>query len=276
MIAVVDTHVHLYPCFDSVSALSHAARNLRAHVESDESCVCVLVLTEPCGLDCFARLRSGEIALDGCFIERFDDARAIRVRGLVAPLILISGRQIATGDDLEVLALATDEVTDDGLPLDQTLRRISASGALPVLPWSPGKWTFRRAGLVLDAISRFPVDSLLVGDSSLRPRNWPEPRLMSLARDRGFRVIAGTDPLPFAGEERWIGSYALVARGDFDPAYPVSGLRHLLTSRETRTTVSGRRRPFFAVMEPIIRLIATRTARRIAGPFRKDRSSPGC
>jgi hypothetical protein len=276
VIVVVDTHVHLYRCFDPVSALSHGARNLLKHVAADEPFVCVLVLTEPHGLCCFAQLRSGEMPLAGCAVDHSADTNAIRVRGLSTPLILVSGRQIATIEGLEVLALAADEATPDGLSLAQTLSRISATGAVPVLPWSPGKWTLRRAAVVRDAISRHPSDSLLIGDSSLRPRAWPESRFMSLARSRGFRVVAGSDPLPFAGEERWIGGYAIVARGDFDPEHPALSLRRLLLSPETRVTIAGRRRPFFSVIGRITRLVATRSTGRLMNRFRMDRSSPDC
>ncbi|MBN2369427.1 MAG: hypothetical protein JXO72_02970 [Vicinamibacteria bacterium] len=273
MIVVIDTHVHLYQCFDPLSALSNGARNLRAHVQSDEPFASVLILTEPHGMRCFARLRAGEIILEDCAIERLDDENAVRVSGLFTPLILVAGRQIATLEGLEALALATNETTNDGLPLDHTLRQISAAGAVPVLNWSPGKWSFGRANHVRDAINRLPVGSFLVGDSSLRPRAWPEPQLMSLAQKRGFRLIAGSDPLPFAGEERWIGSYGIVARGEFDPTHPASSLRRLLMSRESRITIAGRRRPFFSSMAPIMRLITTRRIRRIT---RKNRPSPGC
>ena len=37
---------------------------------------------------------------------------------------------------------------------------------------------------------------------------------MRQARDRGFKIVAGTDPLPFAGEERGIGRYGVAWSGD--------------------------------------------------------------
>jgi hypothetical protein len=39
---------------------------------------------------------------------------------------------------------------------------------------------------------------------------------MRKAKQKGFKVIAGSDPLPIPGEEQLAGSYAIVADVDFD------------------------------------------------------------
>ena len=53
---------------------------------------------------------------------------------------------------------------------------------------------------------------------------------MRLARSRGFGILAGSDPLPFPGEEGMLGSYATVLEGDIDIDQPVAGVRRVLSS----------------------------------------------
>jgi hypothetical protein len=61
---------------------------------------------------------------------------------------------------------------------------------------------------------------------------------MRAARKRGFSVIAGSDPLPVPGEEKYAGTFATVFEGDFDAAKPVSAMRALL---KVRGIIAGRR-----------------------------------
>ncbi len=57
---------------------------------------------------------------------------------------------------------------------------------------------------MLDSI---PADQLLVGDTSMRPRGWCEPEIIRYAAGMGVRIVAGTDPFPFAGQENVVGTY---------------------------------------------------------------------
>jgi hypothetical protein len=54
-------------------------------------------------------------------------------------------------------------------------------------------------------------------------------------------VIAGTDPLPFPGEERLLGSYASVFEGTIDPERPVESARRLLRTASAGAATAGRR-----------------------------------
>jgi len=64
---------------------------------------------------------------------------------------------------------------------------------------------------------------------------------MAAARKKGLAVVAGSDPLPIMGEERYAGSYATIFDGDLDPLRPASSLRRLLTDPSTGRTLAGRR-----------------------------------
>jgi len=61
------------------------------------------------------------------------------------------------------------------------------------------------------------------------------------ARARGFAVVAGSDPLPFRGEERFVGSYASAVDAALDPVQPLASLRALLGDATTAWTRAGRR-----------------------------------
>jgi hypothetical protein len=99
---------------------------------------------------------------------------------------------------------------------------------VPVLAWAPGKWFFKRGDAVVRLLGRYAAGKLLLGDTTLRPTIWAEPRLMRLARSRGFGILAGSDPLPVPGEELMLGRYATVLEGDIDPTRPLEGVRKIL------------------------------------------------
>lgn len=63
---------------------------------------------------------------------------------------------------------------------------------------------------------------------------------MRFARERGMRVVAGTDPLPIVGEERVIGTYGIVGESDFNWRDPIGSIRSMLLSSPTMRMV-GRR-----------------------------------
>jgi hypothetical protein len=156
------------------------------------------------------------------------DSLMIRQDGVLRGY-LIAGRQLVTREKLEVLALCKNSSLPDGLPLDDTLQAVNAEQAVPVISWSPGKWFFGRGKLVAKCIQTQSPASFLLGDIGLRPTVWGIPRLMSLARQRGFKVIGGSDALPLPGEERWIGASGFMVTGAFDPQHPTSSIRALLT-----------------------------------------------
>ena len=56
-------------------------------------------------------------------------------------------------------------------------------------------------------LQTFSPTQLVLVDSSLRPFGWPAPAAFRSARRAGRAVLAGSDPLPFGGEEIRAGSY---------------------------------------------------------------------
>jgi hypothetical protein len=236
---IADAHLHLYPCYDLAAAVAALADNLGRHGDG----VRAGFLAERSGCRAFAAIRDGSLALRagaGRFETTAEEGALILRRSGSPPLYLFSGRQLATAERIEVLALTVDAAIPDGLPAAAAVDAVLAAGGVPVLPWSPGKWWFARGRLVRELLSRHGPEKILVGDTAMRPSLAGEPAVMREARRLGCRVVAGTDPLPFAGEEALLGTYASVLEGDFDERHPVASARRLLQCAAAAGTAGTR------------------------------------
>ena len=242
---VFDGHVHVYPAWKLSAALNALFANLaRCAPPSEPAPVRVGLLADHAACRGY-RGRIGQPRLkqvDEFILQPSDEAGAMIVRDEDRVLgYVLAGRQIVTADRLVVLSLASDADVADGLPLDQTLTAIRGNGGVPVLNWAPGLWTGARGQLVRKAVENSTPTDFLLGDSALRPSGWPEPAGFKLGRRRGLRIVRGTDALLLSGETRRLGTCATVVRGPWDPAHPVTSLRHLLTTASYPLTPAGRR-----------------------------------
>jgi hypothetical protein len=256
---VADGHVHLYPFYDLRRAVSSLEANLRS----------LGVPGTPAGFlaerrDChlFRDLEEGRLSVPGLECRSAGAGAMAFGVGDALHLLLFAGRQVVTAERLEVLVLTADLPIDDGLPAADVIRRARDAGAVPVLAWAPGKWFFGRGAVVRGLLQRAAVGPLLLGDTTLRPTLWPEPRLMRAGRRRGFGVLAGSDPLPFPGEEGLLGRYATVLEGEFDLADPVPGVRSLLASACGIKAIVGERN---GIVEALRRLRRNSRERSSAG-----------
>jgi hypothetical protein len=216
MLIAADTHVHLYPFYDRDAALDGAFRRLAAL--APDAGVRAVFLTERYDCDAFTDLPGERV--QGYAVRWKCDGPGENV--------VFAGRQIVTRERLEVLALTIDKIIPDGLILDDVIGQVRALGGVPVVAWAPGKWFGARGEMVRRLVDVSAPGLFLLGDSSLRPTVWPEPDLMKAGRRRGFHVVAGSDPLPFRGEERMAGTYGTCLEGHWDAAAPVSSARTLL------------------------------------------------
>jgi hypothetical protein len=139
-----------------------------------------------------------------------------------------------------VLALATSAEMPRAPDVEGAIEAVHGAGGVPVLSWAPGKWSFRRGERVAAMIDASSPEQLLVGDSSLRARA-TEPELMRSARQRGLKVVAGSDPLPISGEERIFGSYGTAWQGEVDEDRPLSSLRRMLLDPAVSVKTVGNR-----------------------------------
>jgi hypothetical protein len=222
---VADTHVHLYPCYDISLALDTLLAKLAAQIPEAES---LAFMAERHDCNYFKALAEGKLDVGVEIDFTPDQQQALRMTSGSRSMHLFAGRQVITQERLEILAMTTDADIPDGLPAMRVVERILALGGLPVISWAPGKWFFKRGKLVQSLLDRYSPSTLFLGDSTLRPTFWSEPGLMRRAREKGYLILAGSDPLPFAGEERNLGRFATQLEGSFDFQRPVDSIRSLL------------------------------------------------
>ncbi len=238
---IADTHIHLYPCYDLITAFNNLRLNLQ---QLAPNAVRAAFFTERSDCDYFAGIRDGSVKVVS---NDFRNEPLDEKEGLVlidkdgSLLYLFAGRQIVSAERVEILALTTDMTIDDGMPAQDVINAVIGSGGVPVLSWAPGKWMFKRKKVISELIHSFSPDKLLIGDTSLRPTLWMEPLLMRKAVKKGFSVIAGSDPLPFIGEENYLGKYGSIINGPFDKNKPIASIRNLLTSPEVIKSRVGKR-----------------------------------
>lgn len=225
---VADTHLHLYPQYDFARAVQGCISRLTA-LEPGAVCAGYLVERSDCRVYRALRDGSGGPSSEEIKVDLADDGDCLVLRTFgKPPLYLSPGRQIVTEERLELLCLTCDADIPDGLPAETAVNRIREVGGVPVLTWAVGKWLFGRAGVVRGLLDQFGPSELLVGDSAMRPVFWPTPHPMRTSRQRGYRILAGTDPLPADGEEHVMGTYATVFESDFAAARAGESLRFAL------------------------------------------------
>jgi len=208
-VVLADTHVHIYPDYDPTTLLNSALRNLARLSPPGQDTRLVLFLTERAGHAAFRALRNRTLACPGWTVSATGHDWELELRhGDGGALTLVAGRQLSIRGGLELLALGVDAAFEEGLPLTEAMAAVKATGGVPVLNWSPGKWMFKRGQVVREVLTETPPESLLVGDVAMRPRGFPLPPSLRYAVNRRFRIIAGSDPLPIAGEEIQVGGYA--------------------------------------------------------------------
>ncbi len=233
-----DGHVHLYPDYDWALALRTLFTNL------GPKGIRLGFLTESAGCRFYQAACENPSAFvrAGIAVQPGPGPNALTVTLAETVLgVLIAGRQIVTAERLEVLAIGTDASLPDGQPVAQTLDLVRECGGVPALSWSPGKWFSARGRLIESLITSRTPGSFLLGDTALRPTCWPMPRLMQMARDRGFKIIGGSDPLPLSHEEQQLGTYGVSAMIAFDPLAPADSVRRMLTYSNTIFAPIGKR-----------------------------------
>lgn len=247
---LVDAHVHLYEKFELAAGLDAAASSFssarRAAGLQSSSSDCLIVV-DPMGSDGFGRLADQGAA--GWSVSRMNELTLQAVRKTdQTTIVILGGRQVRTESGLEVLALFVRDSLAEGLSLRRTVEEALRKGAIPVVPWGFGKWWGRR-GRIVEGLLRSDLGGrTLIADSAVRPHWMPEPRTFEVAKELGIPVVAGSDPLPFRGEERKIGRYGFVLAGTLNAEDPVTTLRDRLTKKKFDPEMYGRREyPFGAV-----------------------------
>ena len=273
----IDGHLHVYPSYDYARLLSSLHEALKTAVSNkmptDEECATGALLAERRGCAFFRELDKGITGLK--IHEKTDDFALVSGSGQDGMLYVFPGSQIVSNERIEILALAGTVDIPDGLPAEEIIKLVLENNAVPVLSWAPGKWLLKRGKVVAGLLNSFTQESFLIGDTSLRPNIWPVPALMRKAARLGFRIIAGSDPLPPAGEERFAGTYGFVMKNAFDKEHPGESVQHALKDKNTATEIIGQRSGLVDVFKRLRRHAASERTARTTESIRQTGKAKG-
>ena len=149
------------------------------------------------------------------------------------PIVVVAGRQIPTRERLEILAVGTRREFEEGQPTRGLIQRVAQTGALPVVPWGAGKWMGERGQLVDGLIRSSELPLFFLGDSGNRPVFWPRPTHFRRAEEEGIKILSGSDPLPFSGETKRVGSFGVALKGSLDAETPAQDLKRRVLNPST-------------------------------------------
>jgi len=258
---LVDGHVHIYPHYNLLEVLQVGTKNLENAAQETLGCrdkgtndnvseiMTMWLLTERADCNFFQEAMKSppNVGPFGFTFIPGDEKETIVVQRAEKPVLyILAGRQIVAKEGLEILSLASTAVFKDREhPIDDVIKGVIDSGGVPALNWAPGKWFFSRGKVVRRIVEEYSPENLVLGDTTLRNALWRTPKLMAAAQERGFKVTAGSDPLPFNGEEKYIGSYGFCLDGNFNADRPADAIRSLLKEPETNISLIGKRNGFF-------------------------------
>ncbi|MCF6325014.1 MAG: hypothetical protein L3J89_11955 [Gammaproteobacteria bacterium] len=259
---LVDAHVHFQDCFNMAQFFHSAHKNFQQAADKlDGEYTALIILTEVSGVHYFRQLKEmcakAELIQDDVygnwsFRATLEDCSLEVVGDKGASLIVVAGRQIVTKEKLEVLALFSDEEFPEGEALTETIERIKAAEALPVIPWGVGKWLGARGKLLAKFITSADADGVFLGDNGGRPTMWGMPSHFKQGEEKGMLVLPGTDPLPLAKEVERVGSFGFFQTEKLASDSPAAELMARLLALNAVVSSYGRlRAPFSFVKDQL-------------------------
>jgi hypothetical protein len=236
----VDAHVHLHALSSVSATLDAAAAHFVRASGARRKLLGGLLLTQMAhervfealaGRDRIGHWRLRRLPEEPETMIASDEGRAVAV---------VCGRQVRAADGLEIAALGTLANFGDGRPFAESLAEVLDAGAIAAIPWGFGKWLGARGRRVEATLAERHEGEVFLADSGARSWAAREPSLIRRARGRGVRVLAGSDPFPFAADCRRAGSFGFLAGIEPDPDRPLDSLRRWLRSPHAVPRLYGR------------------------------------
>ncbi len=248
----IDAHIHLYNCFNLEVFLDSALVNLEKEATrsgSNENFQSVLMLTDWANQDWYQYLYSltdddGTIRnkINNWEFHATSEKISIYASNSMcnAGVFVIAGRKIITSENLEVLALMTNKKFNDGKPMADVLEEIIECGAIPVIPWAPGKWMGKRGAIMKDLLKGSGDAGYYLCDNGNRPTLWPYPSIFELAENKNIGILNGSDPLNFYFEGGRAGTYVFSLPGQLTSDTPAADIKEKLNSSGDRIMRHGK------------------------------------
>ncbi len=240
---IIDTHLHIYPFYSISNALDSLINNLHS---ADPDSTKVGCLTERYDCDVFSQLSENPPAdvADAFSITSTGDCLHITNKETGKNAYLLPGQQIITAENLEVLSLNCPQRVKEGDSARQTIESVLSLGGVPVIAFGFGKWLGKRGEIVEKLIEEFGPKQIAMGDTTMRPYGWTTPKAFRKAGSKGIKILCGSDPLPFKGEESRAGTYG--TRMNLNGDHPVEAISGILNTNTTQESI-GKRNSLFEV-----------------------------
>jgi hypothetical protein len=252
MIVLIDAHVHIYECFDLQIFFDSAMANFQKELAKvKNTCAdwkAIMILTDWAKQNWFQYLLELTDHDDNKYsrlLKNWSFHRTKETISLYAErhdgqgLFVIAGRKIITSENLEVLALMTDNQFDDGVPLREIIQLINERGAIPVIPWAPGKWMGKRGKVIENLLDETDGQDFFLCDNGNRPYFWPRPTFLKSSEKKGMKVLSGSDPLHFASESHRVGSFAFAIQKTISSEFPARDLKQKIQDPKTEIRTYG-------------------------------------
>lgn len=236
----IDGHVHFHSQAAIGPTLDAAAANFRAAGGSPDGWLGGMLLTQAAGERVFESILSPAEIGGWTLTAAQEEPETLIARRGGSMMAIVCGRQVRAKDGLEVLALGTGETIPDGLPFAEAVEAVRRSRALTAIPWGFGKWMGQRGRRVESTLRSLGNEALFVGDNRGRLNLLGLPALVRASGRQGFRVLPGSDPFPFAGGYRKVGSFGFFAEVNPSEAAPWRELRAWLMERTDSPQPYGR------------------------------------
>lgn len=238
-----DFHCHLYPVYDLRKALLFA--------EGSPDRVKVSFLTERYDCRYFDSLASGALTNKGSDIHQIDT----NCLSISKNSFLVRGRQFSSCEGIEVLALFASPDLPEKLNAKTYCEKTIADGGLIAFSWAFGKWRGSREDLIESLALLYGKKNVLLLDSGLRPSILRLPKAFKTLAIKGFKILAGSDPLPLANQEQRIGSLgSSLANIDIKPEQIDSNLLRDIIGNFFQSSVVGQRSGMIEFVRDQIRL----------------------
>jgi hypothetical protein len=243
---IIDPHVHFHNSFDENAFLTAIRENFNQYASQYgiESCQKIICFTESEGIHYFQKLRmvckeGGK--LFGFTVSATKNQNAVLLQDNSGfSVFFISGKQIVTKENLEILALGLLEDFADGVPINDVIPKVIDHKCLPVLPWGFGKWTGTRGKIVEELIASNKYDPFFLGDNGNRPEIVKMSEHFVAGIDKKMINLQGSDPLPFKSEAKKAGSFGVMVGGEVDEETPFDSLYAILSDKSVKVTPYGK------------------------------------
>lgn len=206
----LDAHTHFYPEFSAEVFINSAFNNAHSLFSKKKLSAAGMIFTERNDCDFYSRITEDDS------LKRELSSKGIRVEHNVIhhssynfPLVCFPGRQISTKEKIEVLALFHSKKLPENLSLNELITYIKNENSIPVINWAPGKWSGSRGKIVEQYINDHS-QKITLGITTLLPELIPYPSLLKKGMALHIPIIAGSDPLPFRGQDKLPLSYGML------------------------------------------------------------------